>query len=341
MSGTSLDGLDIAHCEFTRTNGFWQYEVTVAETIPYSPGWKERLSGLDRSSALAFVQTDAEYGHLLGRLTHDFIGRHRLAPDFIASHGHTIFHQPARGFTCQIGKGASIAAETGLPVICDFRSLDVALGGQGAPLVPIGDRLLFGQYGFCLNLGGFANISCDLEGSRIAWDICPVNIVMNRLANREGHEFDPGGSLAASGNLDHSLLETLNGLSYHRQPPPKSLGKEWTDEVIFPLLDHSGLNNPDLLATWCEHAALQIAGAAQGSRDATMLVTGGGAFNAHLVSRIAHYSSPRLCLPDPLIISFKEALIFAFLGVLRHTGEVNCLKSVTGAVRDSSGGVIC
>lgn len=340
MSGTSLDGLDIAFCEFSREGNRWQYQVVEAETIEYEAEWKERLAKLDHGSALEFATADTAYGHLLGRLTRAFMERTGLVPDFIASHGHTIFHQPALGLTSQIGKGPAIAAETGLPVISDFRSLDVALGGQGAPLVPIGDRLLFGDYTFCLNLGGFANISTERDGRRVAWDICPVNIVMNRLASAAGYAYDPGGEIAASGIVDDQLLSSLNELPYYRMSAPKSLGKEWTDEQVRPLLDRSGLRVADLLATWSEHAARQIAAAAAAAPGNTMLVTGGGAFNTHLIERIGHHTASRLILPDPLIIGFKEALIFALLGLLRHLGENNCLSSVTGASRDSCGGVI-
>ena len=340
MSGTSLDGLDIAYCEFIKKNDRWTYSVRNAETIPYTDSWHERLSILENCSALDFVAADIEYGHLLGRLTREFLEKHHLHPDFIASHGHTIFHQPDKKITWQIGRGSAIAAETGIPVINDFRSQDVALGGQGAPLVPVGDRLLFGEFDFCLNLGGFANISFEIEGMRIAFDICPANIVMNQLALQSGHPYDPDGMLARQGIVDQRLLEILNALPYYFKVPPKSLGREWVVENVFPLCKNSILPINDLLATFCEHIAIQVGTTVGGAQAKKMLITGGGALNGYLVERIRYHAVPQIIIPDVNTINYKEALIFAFLGVLRWRNEVNCLKSVTGATRDSSGGAI-
>ncbi len=340
MSGTSLDGLDIAFCEFSHDENHWKYKIQCAETIPYADQWKERLSTLESGSALEFVTADVEYGHLLGRLTSEFISKHNIQPDFIASHGHTIFHQPAKKITCQIGRGAAIAAETGLPVICDFRSMDVALGGQGAPLVPVGDKLLFGDVGFCLNIGGFANISYEMDDERIAYDICPANIVLNHVALQAGYEFDPEGMLAASGTLYQPLLEKLNALPYYKLAFPKSLGKEWVVQHVFPLLTNSGLTSNDLLTTFCEHIALQVAAMVETKKGQKLLITGGGALNKYLIGRIRNFAVPEIIIPDALTINFKEALIFAFLGVLRWRNETNSLRSVTGATKDSSGGAI-
>ena len=340
MSGTSLDGLDLAFCKFSKDDTRWSYQIQCAETIPYTDHWKKVLSSLEAGSALDFVTTDIEYGHLLGRLTHDFIDRYNLVPDFIASHGHTIFHRPEKRITSQIGRGSAISAETGYPVVCDYRSLDVALGGQGAPLVPIGDALLFGEFDFCLNLGGFANISYQNANERMAYDVCPANIVMNHLALQTGFDFDPGGKLAGSGTVSQQLLESLNGLPYYQLAFPKSLGKEWVVQHIFPLLKNSNQATNDLLATFCEHIAIQVAASTGGKKETKMLITGGGAFNGFLISRIRHHASPEIIIPDAHTINFKEALIFAFLGVLRWRNESNCLRSVTGALKDSSGGAI-
>ena len=340
MSGTSLDGLDIAYCEFSLYNHRWSYNIECAETKPYPDRWTRILSTLESGSALDFVTADIEYGHLMGKHTREFIAKNYLFPDFIASHGHTIFHQPEKRITSQIGRGSAIAAETGLPVICDFRSLDVALGGQGAPLVPIGDALLFDEFDFCLNLGGFANISCQIANERIAYDVCPANLVMNQLASEAGYEFDRGGKLAATGTINQPLLETLNGLPYYQMESPKSLGKEWVVQYLLPLLITSEQSPTDLLATFCEHIAIQVAAASAMKKEAKMLVTGGGAFNDFLIQRIRHYAAPEIIIPDNHTINFKEALIFAFLGVLRWRNETNCLRSVTGASKDSSGGAI-
>lgn len=340
MSGTSLDGLDIACCGFTLDENRWSFTIGCAETIPYNGHWKKVLASIESGTALEFVTADIGYGHLLGSVTREFIKKHGIQADFIASHGHTIFHQPEKGITRQIGCGAAIAAETGLPVICDFRSQDVALGGQGAPLVPIGDKLLFGDFNFCLNLGGFANISFDNAGRRIAYDLSPANIVLNHLSRQAGYEYDPEGRLAREGDINQPLLNTFNALPYYHLAFPKSLGKEWVIQHIHPLLLSSNLSVNDLLATFCEHIAMQVARATGEKKGATMLVTGGGAFNRFLIERIRLYSSPEIIIPDNLTINFKEALVFAFLGLRRWRNEANCLRSVTGAAGDSSSGAI-
>ena len=340
MSGTSLDGVDIAFCTFRKENGHWSYQIEKGETIPYSGTWKSRLSLLEKGSSLEFVRTDIEYGRFLGRITSDFISKHGVKPDFIASHGHTIFHQPGSGITSQIGKGSEIAAMTGRRVICDFRSTDVALGGEGAPLVPVGDRMLFGEYDYCLNLGGFANISYEESGSRIAFDICPANIVLNQLASLLNKPYDENGLLASRGNLNEQLLDELNRLEYYQKNPPKSLGKEWVLATIDPIIARYSVSTNDLLRTFSEHIAVQVGNAIRHAGKSRMLITGGGAFNVFLVERIRLKSGATVILPDPLTINFKEALIFAFLGVMRCREEINCLASSTGASRDSAGGSV-
>jgi anhydro-N-acetylmuramic acid kinase len=340
MSGTSLDGMDIACCQFTHTKKGWSYRVDCAETVPYTSAWKKRLASVENLTAQDLAITDAEYGHLTGRLVADFIKRKRVRPAFIASHGHTIFHQPQRHMTFQIGNGAAIASETGVTVACDFRTSDVAMGGQGAPLVPIGDRQLFGQHACCLNLGGFANISYEIRNKRVAFDICPVNIVLNRLAAKAGLDFDMGGALAAQGRLHSGLLSELDRLAYYSLKPPKSLGKEWVIAEFLPLLEKSRIPLKDKLHTVCHHMARTIASASAGAGEGTMLVTGGGAYNHFLVDAIRVKSKQTLVIPDDLTVSFKEAIIFAFLGVLRITGQPNALRSVTGAKKDTIGGAV-
>lgn len=340
MSGTSLDGLDLALCEFDFSDGNWEYRIETAETIQYDSEWKGRLSGLEDSTALDYARTDAEFGHFLGRMVNGFLSRNSLHADFIASHGHTIFHRPSDGFTSQIGKGAAIAAETGMTVISGFRDHDVALGGQGAPLVPIGDELLFGKYSACLNIGGFSNISFRRSGNRIAFDICPANIVLNALARETGNDYDRDGLMARSGRVDASLLGELNELEYYRKPYPKSLGKEWVLQHVYPLTDHSGLTIEDKLATFTTHIAIQITRALSDIPGGEMLVTGGGAHNIFLTDLLRQQRIANVIIPDHYVVDYKEALIFAFLGVLRYRGEINCLKSVTGASRNSSAGSI-
>jgi anhydro-N-acetylmuramic acid kinase len=338
MSGTSLDGLDVAACEFYQEGTRWKYKIHAARTFTYSPDWTRKLSQLHLTDALTLAKTDSEYGHLLGTLARTFQHDYGFEAQLIASHGHTIFHQPDSGLTFQIGSGSAIAAETGLPVVCDFRSLDVALGGQGAPLVPLGDRLLFADYDACLNLGGFANISMENGGDRIAFDICPVNIVLNRLASRLGLSYDPDGRTAREGTIDPALLYKLNQLDYFNAPHPKSLGREWVEFHVVPLLSGEEDNVRNLLRTYCEHIALQINHSVENQEPLSILVTGGGARNQFLLERIMVLGNHRWVIPDEILLDFKEAMVFAFLGLLRSLGEPNILRSVTGGRADHCGG---
>lgn len=343
MSGTSLDGLDIAFCNIeVDPNSQWTYEIIHAETVSYSANWKNKLLELEVAPAMLFNQVHNEYGSHLGELVNDFIEKYNIKPDFIASHGHTIFHQPQKGYTVQVGAGYAIAAKTSLPVVCDFRSLDVALGGQGAPLVPIGDKLLFSNYDFCLNLGGFANVSYEYNGKRIAFDICPVNIVMNAICNQVGKEYDANGDIAATGNIHPQLLEELNALPFYHLPSntPKSLGKEWVLATINPLLAKYELPESDALRTFCEHIAIQIGKALQQQSPGKLLATGGGTYNSFLLQVIKQNTQHLVEIPNKKTIEFKEALIFALLGVLRMRNQNNCLMSVTGSSRDNCGGAI-
>lgn len=340
MSGTSLDGLDIAACEFILSNGKWSFKILSCHTYPYSPEWKSKLADLPSADALTLSYYNVEYGHLLGRLTRSFLNKTDFMPDLIASHGHTIFHQPANGFTLQIGSGSAIAAETGLPVVCDFRSADVALGGQGAPLVPVGDRLLFAEFDACLNLGGFANVSMEVDGERIAFDICPVNIVLNRIASRLGMEFDKDGIIARSGNVDFDLLEQFDNLGYYKQKWPKSLGREWLEQEFLPMANSYTGPVANLMRTVCEHVAAQVKRSVPIQRDLKVMVTGGGAHNLFLMERIRDKSNQNWIVPQNEWIDYKEALVFAFLGVLRWRNEPNVLRSVTGSRINHSGGAI-
>ena len=338
MSGTSLDGLDIAHCSFNLIENKWDYTINVARTIKYSQDWLKRLRNLETQSALEFVKTDMDFGHFLGQHCLDFIQEHHIKADFISSHGHTIFHQPELGLTSQIGSGACISATSRLPVVCDFRSLDVALKGQGAPLVPIGDKLLFSEYTYRLNLGGFANISFQQAEKTVAFDICPVNMAFNYLANSLGKEFDESGNIARSGNLNEELLKELNALNYYTLQYPKSLGKEWFLSQFQPILDKYSISINDKLRTVVEHTAIQISNYL--SASGTLLITGGGAYHIFFIERLKNHSNCEIIIPGNYIIEYKEALIFGFIGLLRWLEQVNCLKSVTGATADSTTGAI-
>lgn len=343
MSGTSLDGLDIAYCRLTYKNKNWIYNILNAETLPYNNYWIDSLRGAETTDALSLIALDHVFGKYLGEQVQQFVQKHNLTPDFIASHGHTIFHQPAKHISLQIGNGAYLAAHAQLPVVCDFRTLDIALGGQGAPLVPIGDELLFADYDYCLNLGGIANISFNHNGQRIAYDISACNMLLNTLANQAGYSYDEDGKLARSGKLDTTLLEQLNAPQYFTQPYPKSLGKEWVLEHSLQTIADSNATIADKLHTTCHHIALQIANSLQPANyKQKVLATGGGAFNTYLIELLQHYAGHNYSIevPTPEIVSFKEALVFAFLGVLRWRNEHNSLQTVTGASRNSVGGAI-
>lgn len=346
MSGTSLDGVDLAYCTFTYKQGNWIYKLFNTATISYPEAWLYRLNTLKNASAIDYIAADQAYGAYLGELVNKFIAENNLTPDFISSHGHTIFHQPARNISHQLGNGAYLAAKAGVPVVCDFRTLDIALGGQGAPLVPIGDKLLFADYDFCLNLGGIANISSDQHGKRLAYDLCACNMLLNQLANQLNLEYDKDGEMARSGELNQNLLQELNEPAYFKAAFPKSLGKEWVDENSLKTLNQSEIPVRDKLHTVSHHIAFQIAEALKTvpktGKKAKLLVTGGGAFNTFLVELISQYAgnTVEVIVPEPELVNFKEALVFAFLGVLRWQNEINCLASVTGAKEDNCGGAI-
>ena len=343
MSGTSLDGLDIAYCTFQFNKGKWSYSINAAETIKYSKEWLAKLKQAHHLSGENLMQLHSDYGEFLGKKVSGFIKKHSLKNvELVSSHGHTIFHRPELGFTFQLGNGASLASACGITTVCDFRTLDVALKGQGAPLVPIGDKLLFPEYAFCLNLGGFSNISFEDKGNRIAFDICPVNTALNYLASVKGKGFDKGGAMAKSGKVNIGLLKKLNGLAYYKNKNAKSLGREWLEKNFLPLLDSSSISTEDKLATVTEHIAYQIAQVVLNSnKKGNMLISGGGANNSFLISILKEkLPKHRIVIPSRALINFKEALVFAFLGVLKMENKINTLKSVTGALTDSSGGVI-
>jgi anhydro-N-acetylmuramic acid kinase len=338
MSGTSLDGIDLVYVKFLKNNISF-FEILEAETVSYSLEWRQELQRAIHFCSSSLAVLDISYGVHLGNILHRFIGKHKIDTiDFIASHGHTILHQPDKGITLQIGSGAEIVKITQKRVVCDFRTQDVKLGGQGAPLVPIGDALLFSEFEFCLNLGGFSNVSYQKKGQRIAFDICPVNIVLNFYANKVGFAFDKQGEIAAKGVVNSHLLDALNTLDYYQLAAPKSLGLEWVQKEIFPLIARYKVEVPEALRTFVEHIAIQIASVVKNSNS--VLVTGGGVFNAFLIERIQHHSNGKLVASSNTLVNYKEALIFAFLGRLRIDNQINCLKSVTGARKNHSSGVV-
>ncbi len=338
MSGTSLDGVDIVYVNFNKGKEY-TFDIIHSDTIPYSELWKQRLKNAFSEPKDQLKELDIEYGKYLGVLTNNFIEKHQINMlDFIASHGHTIFHDPGNGYTLQIGDGKTISEITGRKVVCDFRTQDVEIGGQGAPLVPIGDKLLFSEYDYCLNLGGFANISFEQKNERIAFDICPVNIVMNFYANKKGLEYDDKGILASKGKVCKNLLLELNEIAFYKSLMPKSLGYEFVISEVFPLIEKYNLEIEDILRTFIQHIVIQISNKIKFSGK--LLITGGGAFNIFLINELEKVISNEVIVPNETIINYKEALIFSFLGLLRIDNQVNCLHSVTGAKKDHSSGKI-
>lgn len=351
MSGSSLDGLDIAFVEFHENGGKWSFLVQEAVCYAYPEEWVERLKTATSLTALDYQLLHTEYGHYLGQQVNRFIGERDLhyKVALVASHGHTTFHLPSRGMTAQLGDGAAIAAETRLPVVSDLRALDVAFGGQGAPIVPIGEKLLLGQYQFFLNIGGIANVSANAK-DYIAFDVCAANRVLNLLANELAEDYDDGGEHASKGRIDNELLEKLNDLDYYRQPWPKSLANEFGTETVFPLIKSRGLEPTDALRTYAEHIAIQVKNAVEalkaaypGQENQQMLVTGGGALNTFLMKRLKMLLGEvgvAVMVPDEKLVQYKEAMIMAFIGVLRWREEYNVLSSVTGAKKSSVGGAL-
>jgi anhydro-N-acetylmuramic acid kinase len=350
MSGSSLDGLDIAFVEFVHNAGKWSFEILATDCYDYDLEWKERLKNATALNAFDYALLHADYGHYVGKAVNRFIEENTLQykVGLIASHGHTTFHNPQKRLTAQLGDGAAIAASTGLPVVSDLRALDVAFGGQGAPIVPIGEKLLLKDYDMYLNLGGIANISFNHPDSYIAFDVCPANRVLNIMAAYEGKEYDAGGQMAAGGHVHNEALQKLNGLSYYAQPYPKSLANSFGTDDVYPLLASFGLSTADGLRTYVEHIVQQLKFSivnqhSIGVENTKLLVTGGGAFNTFLIEQLSAALASlnvEVVIPEADLIQYKEALIMAFMGVLRWRQEYTVLSSVTGAVRDSIGGAV-
>lgn len=343
MSGSSLDGIDLVDVDFWN-DGKWHFEIVAKDNVDYDEKWRKNLADAFYYDKNQLQNIDYQYGALLGKTTRQFIEKYNLHPEIVASHGHTIFHRPQEHYTLQIGDGQALANECGVTVINDFRTEDVLKGGQGAPLVPIGDKLLFADYPICLNIGGIANVSYDVDGQRIAYDICIANQALNYLANRLSLPYDKDGQIAHKGNLDNQLLTTLNSHSFYLQKYPKSLGREFFEENIKPLLEKRD-DIADMMATFVEHIAMQIAASIADVKtmctsSLPLLITGGGAKNKYLVERIQAHTQHRVVVPSDNIIDYKEALVFAFLGLLRNRNEINVLHSVTGAPSDSSSGKV-
>lgn len=340
MSGSSLDGIDLVAAEFFKENDSWKYAIKESRFVPYPESWKIKLSEAYHASAAEIEKLDYTFGSFLGKAVRHFVQDNNLEPDFVSSHGHTIFHRPEEAFTLQIGNGQALADACGLPVINDFRSEDVAKGGQGAPLVPIGDKLLFSDFDCCLNIGGIANLSVERDGKRLAYDICIANQALNYIAGFKGLEMDFNGALAKNGKLIPSLFGALENNVFFQKMPPKSLGREFFETDQKPLIDDFQDQAENLAHTFVQHLALRIGKEFNKWNVQKVLVSGGGALNDYLIQELKRQTKAEIIVADEVLINFKEALIFAFLGVLKIRNEVNVLASVTGASADSSTGKI-
>jgi len=349
MSGSSLDGMDIVYVEFEESGGKWSYNIVAAECMSYDDSWLQRLRGADKLDAYEYMLLHTAYGRLIGEKINEFIEHNELhhKVQVIASHGHTVFHAPQQGMTAQLGDGAAIAAITGINTVTDLRAMDVALGGQGAPIVPMGEKILLAGYDYYLNLGGIANISANLSSDYIAFDVCPANRVLNMLAETEGKAYDDGGAMAAAGSINTSLLTQLNNQDYYKQPYPKSLANNFGTDVLYPLILSHYLSAADALRTYTEHIVQQVVYAINNSKLQTinhkLLVTDGGTFNNFLIERLKNALAAfniEVVVPDEKLVKFKEALIMALLGILRWREEYTVMHSVTGASRSSIGGAV-
>jgi anhydro-N-acetylmuramic acid kinase len=351
MSGSSLDGLDIAFVEFEETAGKWQFELLETACIPYPPEWRKKLTDPATLSARDYLLLHTDYGHYLGRCVNDFMEEKGLAyrVQLIASHGHTAFHIPDRKMTAQLGDGAAIAAVTGIRTITDLRNVDMALGGQGAPIVPIGEKFLFPEYDFFLNIGGIANLSVNQE-TFIGFDVCPANRILDLLAAESGKGYDENGNGAASGSLNEDVFRQLNAFPYYQLPFPKSLSNDFGLKEIFPLLSNAGLSSADALHTYSRHIVFQISKSLLKLKESMpalgkmrLLITGGGAHNRFIVDKLREAVMPggiECLVPEGKLTDYKEAVIMALMGALRWREDINVMCSVTGASKDSINGAV-
>jgi anhydro-N-acetylmuramic acid kinase len=348
MSGSSLDGLDIVFTELQETGSKWNYEIGHAGCLEYDTAWKQKLTSAAGLPAIDYQLLHTEYGRFIAQKINEFIDTNQLHHQvgIISSHGHTTFHLPEKKMTHQLGDGSAIAAETKLPVVSDLRSMDIAFGGQGAPIVPLGEKLLFSDYTYFLNIGGIANISVNTDNEIIAYDVCAANRVLNMLAGEKDLEYDDEGKISSQGIIHKDLLEKLNALEYYKLPHPKSLANSFGTDLVYPLLKSFNIPVEDALRTYTEHICMQIKNALQLFKQDTtqkLFVTGGGAFNIFMAERLQKNLEDinfEIHIPADDVVKYKEALIMALLGALRWREQYTVLASVTGASRNSIGGAL-
>jgi len=353
MSGSSLDGIDWCMANFVFTKGVWTFQIEGCGMLDYSSELVGRFTRGHQLSVHEVMLLQDEFSRLSTRAALEAItqwGR----PLLIAEHGHTLVHRPELGYTWQINAAPMLSARLRLPVVSDFRRVDVAMGGQGAPLVPYGDAMLFSRYAACLNLGGIANLSFDQNGKRIGFDVCFANQVLNRLAQNLGLPFDKGGAIAAQAKNSAGeqsrqrvarALSEWSSIDLSRPFPPPSLGRETLETDIIPRFESSGLSAEDALWAWCEHIAECVLHYLKfNPAEGKILVTGGGAFNQFLMEclRAAAAKKPEFKWEKgtDALITHKEALLFGFLGLLRFLGLNNVDASYTRSSSSHSAGCI-
>ena len=353
MSGSSLDGLDIVFAELEESRGTWSFTIKSAACYEYDDEWKQKLAEAKNLTAYNYFLLHAAYGKYLAKCVNYFIEENDLhhQVQLIGLHGHTVFHEPKFGITTQLGCGATLAAFTGINTVSDLRIMDVALGGQGAPIVPLGEKLLFPEYDFYLNIGGISNLSFQHQKQFIAFDVCPANRVLNMLAKNKGKDFDENGDMDASRKIITALLDKLNDLDYYTLSAPKSLSNNFGTDVVYPLIESFNVSTADALRTYTEHIAYQLQQSIRNIitnknfevQSFKLLVTGGGAFNSFLIKKIKENFASlniEIIIPENNIVLYKEALIMALLAVLRWREENTVTASVTGASRSSIGGAV-
>ena len=339
MSGTSLDGVDMAIVDFYIKKNKWKFKLLEFKTIKYSIDFKNQLSVAHNFDINQIKKLDSEYTFILSGMINSFLEKLKINIDFVSSHGHTVLHQPQKGVTIQIGNNIKLSNLISKKVVCDFRTQDVLFGGQGAPLVPVGDYHLFSEFDYTLNLGGFANITNLTNQFPRAHDICAVNTVLNKLSNELNFDYDSEGKIAKSGNLIKDLKYELDNIKFYKVKPPKSLGVEWVNKVVYPVLNkYKSSKLEDILHTYSIHISEVLSKELPEGKK--ILLSGGGSFNNFLIEKIVEKSKSIIIIPSKEIINFKEAIIFAFIGVLRIRNETNCFKSVTGACKDHCSGTI-
>lgn len=340
MSGTSLDGIDLCCADFSFDEPP-TFQLINTAFYPYNNIWKKKLAYQPNIKLHELETLQIDFAQLMASVVQDFVEKNSIQNiDYISSHGHTLFHEPEKGITLQVGDGQILSNLTGFRVVCDFRTQDVQMGGQGAPLVPIGDAHLFSDFDVCLNLGGFGNLSFDQDGQRKAYDLAAVNLVLNHYAQILGKPYDENGKMATQGQVQQPLIEALNELKYYKIKGPKSLGAEWVHRTLLPLIDSFNAKPEDVLHTYCIHLGQQFSENLKSIKAKRVLVTGGGAYHRFLIEKIKSYSTAEIIIPSKELTEYKEALVFAYLGFLRIQNRINCLRSVTGAKHDHSSGQI-